>query len=51
MVDNATKEKRRLWKEWKAGGSKESYLEAERKQGRKFILLSNRLRKRDSQIF
>ena len=28
MVDNAIKEKRRLWKKWKAGGSNEIYLEA-----------------------
>ena len=26
IVDNAIKEKRRQWKGWKAGGSKESYL-------------------------
>ena len=30
-VDNAIKEKRRLWKEWKAGSSKEPYLEAKRR--------------------
>ena len=30
-VDNAVKEKRRLWKEWKQGGSKEPYLAAKRK--------------------
>ena len=29
-VDRAIKVKRRLWKEWKAGGSKEQYLEAKR---------------------
>ncbi len=29
-VDRAIKEKRRLWKEWKAGGSREQYAEAKR---------------------
>ena len=29
-VDEAVKEKRRLWKAWKKGGSKEDYLEAKR---------------------
>ena len=32
MIDNAIKDKRSLWKEWKAGGSKERH-------GRKFMLL------------
>ena len=31
MVDNAIKENRRLWKEWNAGGSKESYLDSKTK--------------------
>ena len=31
QVDAAVKEKRRLWKCWKAGGSKEDYLTAKRK--------------------
>ena len=30
-VDNAVKEKRRLWKEWKQGNSKEPYLAAKRR--------------------
>ena len=50
MVYNAIKEKRRLWKEWTAGGSKEIYLEPIR-QGLKFMLLRSRLRKRDPKIF
>ncbi len=29
-MDRAVKEKRKLWKEWKVGGSKERYLEAKR---------------------
>ena len=29
-IDIAVKEKRRLWKNWKEGGSKEVYLEAKR---------------------
>ena len=29
-VDRAVKEKRKLWKDWKVGGSKERYLEAKR---------------------
>ena len=30
-VDQCIKEKRRLWKEWKSGGSKNLYLEAKRR--------------------
>ena len=37
IVENATQEKRRLWKEWKACGSKESYLDG---KDQKFILLT-----------
>ena len=38
MVDNAIKEKKRLLKKWKAGGSKESYLEAKWQDGKKASL-------------
>ena len=31
MLINAVKEKRRLWKEWKQGGSTEPYLAAKRR--------------------
>ena len=31
MLENLVKHKRKLWKEWQKGGSKEKYLEAKRK--------------------
>ena len=42
MINNVIKDKIRLWKEWKAAGGRQS---------QKFMLLRNKLRKRNSPIF
>ena len=45
-VNDAVKEKRRLWKIWKNGGSKEDYVLAKKVDKRRVLQQRNKLKKK-----